>query len=568
MAIKRRVLDTGDGALEQVTVHLPDRTHHFDLIVEPLRESDGRVTGLVGASRDVTERVNAEAERARLSAAIEQAAESVVITGTDGTIQYVNPAFERLTGWTLAEALGKNARILNSGRQDPALYRELWATLLRGETWRGTLINRRKNGDTYTAEVVISPVRDATGRVANYVGLQRDVTRERLLDEQLRQSQKIEAIGQLTGGIAHDFNNLLTVIIANAALAQGELPNELTEIRGYLTDLEAAARRGSGTVRKLLAFSRRERLSLAPLDLGAAIADFARVLQHFLPENIAVRLGPRPDDASVIADAGAVEQIVLNLATNARDAMPAGGTLTLEVGSTEATAEDVALPGIGVERPGRYVTLTVTDTGTGIDPRIRPRIFEPFFTTKPPGAGSGLGLPMVLGLMQQHNGFVRVDTNPALGTAVRLYFPADRSGEPAASAHAEAATATRGSETLLVVEDEEPLRQVASRGLSKLGYTVLVATDGLEGWETWQARREDVAIVVSDVVMPRLGGAELVARIRQAGSRVPVLLVSGYAGRELSGAEDFGPGVEVMGKPWTATDLARRVRHMLDGARG
>ena len=563
-AIKRRVLETGVGAREQVSIRMPDRTQQFDLIVEPLRGPDGRVVGLVGASRDVTDRFHAEFERARLSAAIAQAAEAIIMTDTDGAIRYANPAFERLTGWTLPEVVGKNPRILNSGRQSRELYEGLWATLLRGETWRGSLINRRKNGETYTAEAVISPVRDAAGRVVNYVGLQRDVTRERLLDEQLRQSQKMEAIGQLTGGIAHDFNNLLTVIIANAALAQGDLPAEFGEIHSYLTDLEAAARRGSGIVRKLLAFGRRERLSLAPLDLGTAVAEFAHVLQHFLPENVAVRIGPRNGAATVLADAGAVEQMVLNLATNARDAMPGGGTLTLEVGATEVGTEDVKRD-IGIDRPGRYVTLAVSDTGTGIDPKIRARIFEPFFTTKPPGSGSGLGLSMVLGLMHQHHGFVHVRSEPGHGTQVVLYFPsavAEPEGRPE---RAEAAPSLKGSETVLVVEDEAPLRQVASRALSKLGYTVLLAEDGLAGWETWQARRDDIAIVVSDVVMPKLGGPDLLARIRDAGGTVPVLLVTGHGGNHLAGAEELGPRVEVLVKPWTTSDLARRLRAMLDG---
>jgi PAS domain S-box-containing protein len=564
-ALKRRVLETGEGAHQEVAVHLPDRTLHYDLIVEPLKGPDGAVVGVLAASRDVTERVRADAERARLSAAIEQAAEGVIITGTDGAIVYVNPAFERLSGWTLAEVQGQNPRILNSGKQGPEVYEDLWATLLRGETWRGAMVNRRKNGELYTAEAVISPVRDSAGCVVNYVGLQRDVTRERILDEQLRQSQKMEAIGQLTGGIAHDFNNLLTVIIANAALAQGELPKEMEEVRGYLTDLETAARRGSGTVRKLLAFGRRERLSLVPLDLGAAVADFARVLRHFLPENITVRLELQQGDGAVLADAGAIEQIVLNLATNARDAMPSGGTLTLSVGRADVTTEDLAL-GLGVERPGSYVTLAVTDTGTGIDAPVRARIFEPFFTTKPPGAGTGLGLPMVLGLIEQHKGFVHIDSEPGKGTAVRLYFPTTEQEGLAPGERGESAPTRGGTETILVVEDEDALRQVASRALAKFGYTVLLAPDGEEGWETWQAKERSIAIVVSDVVMPRLGGPELLARIRKAGSNVPVLLVTGYAGRELPEGGQPGALVEVMTKPWTATDLARRVRGLLDAA--
>ena len=521
-------------------------------------DTGGRLC-LMGVARDVSERRRADEERALLGGALEQAAEIAIITDTEGTIQYVNPAFERVTGYGRQEAIGKNPRLLKSGAQNPDIYRLLWDTLTAGGVFAGTIVNRKKNGETFVAEMQISPVRDAGGRVTHYVCLQRDVTREQDLEEQLRQAQKMEAIGLLAGGIAHDFNNLLSVILTNATLVKEDLP-PASPGQGCLTDLMDATNQGAAMVRKLLAFSRRERLSPALVRVASALGDIARTLRRLLPASITVKLEPGTSDPAIMADAGALEQIVLNLATNARDAMPEGGTLTLQLGEVDLRLEEEALVH-GIDQPGHYACVAVTDTGHGMDAATSARAFEPFFTTKSQGAGTGLGLAMVFVVMRQHHGFVHLYSEPGRGTTVRLFFPVvtDPGAEPAQTAPG----LPGGSETILVVEDEEMLRRTTARALGKLGYHVLLASDGEEALRVLAAQGERIDLVLTDLVMPRMGGLELVRQIRASARRVPCLLMSGYpAGAE--GAATAPPELSLLQKPWTMAKLAGSVRAALD----
>ena len=519
--------------------------------------------GVLTFFRDITERKRAEEELALVSTALTQSGEVALIADLEGTIQFVNPAFERVTGYSAAEAVGQNPRILKSGAQGPEVYREMWDTLTSGRVFAGTFVNRRKNGDHYVAEVVVSPVRNAAGEVTHYVGQQRDVTREHDLEEQLRQAQKMEAVGQLTGGIAHDFNNLLGVILANTSLLGAALEGQASEPLGYLEDIEKAAEAGSAMVKKLLAFGRRERLAPTPVALGRAVRQLEQTLHRFLPETVIIRVDVAEPGPSALADSGALEQMLLNLATNARDAMEGGGTLTIAVREVEfQEADTVVLQGI--DRPGRYACLSVSDTGAGMDAATQERIFEPFFTTKPAGAGTGLGLPMVFGLMKQHGGFVRVYSEPGQGTAVRLYFPAVAAAANAPARVAEPERRLRGTETLLVVEDQEMLRRATARALEKLGYQILVASDGAEGLRAFTEHAERVRLVISDRVMPELGGVELYRCLRDAGHDVPFLLMSGYAA-DAGGITPVPEGLTIIEKPWTVEDLASRVRALLDG---
>jgi PAS domain S-box-containing protein len=496
-----------------------------------------------------------EQRLARLSRVVEQTAEAVIMTDPDGTITYVNPAFERITGYSTAEVIGRNPRLLKSGQQSAETYRAVWARVIAGESWSGTFVNRKKDGSHYTADVVISPIRSADGRITALVGLQRDVTRERELQDQLRQAQKMEAVGQLTGGVAHDFNNLLNVVLANGALIEstGLLRPELAP---YLADIQAAARRGSDMIRKLLAFSRREQLARRAVDPVMLVGEVLRTLRHTLPETIACELDAPVLVPEIEADAGAVEQMLINLATNSRDAMPQGGTLRVSVYPEPFTA--------GLEAP--EVEITVLDTGEGMEDAVRARLFEPFFTTKPAGRGTGLGMAMVYGLMQQHSGTVRVESTVNVGTAVRLRFRR-AVGQLAPDAKRVAAAAPRGgSETVLLVEDEEALRRAATRILERFGYRVLAARDGVEALEVFRAHRDTVALVVSDVVMPRMGGEELLAALHHERPGLPVFLATGYTQTDLSGPAQAASGVWFIQKPWAASELLALVREVLDRA--
>ncbi len=387
----------------------------------PFRDGQDKICGLVGIGRDITERKRAEAANARLATAVEQAAEAIVITDPEGTILYVNPAFERTTGYTSPEAVGQSPRILKSGKHDAAFYQQMWDTLSRGKVWTGRIINKKKNGTLYEEETSISPVFDSDGKIANFVAVKRDVTQEVALETQLRQSQKMEIIGQLAGGVSHDFNNILTVIQGNASLLlNAELkPDEKTECTQQILH---AAERAASLTRQLLIFSRKQVMQPANLSLNEVVEQMTKMLRRVLGENISLQSNYAANLPLIHGDPGMIEQVLMNLVVNARDAMPAGGSLTIATGVKRFDNEQAEqIPGAS---PGLHVWLAVSDTGSGIAPEILSHIFEPFFTTKEVGKGTGLGLATVYGIMQQHHGWITVTSEVNRGTTFQIQFPA------------------------------------------------------------------------------------------------------------------------------------------------
>ncbi len=376
------------------------------------------------------------------------------------------------------------------------------------------------------------------------------------LEGQLRQAQKMEAVGQLTGGIAHDFNNLLTVILSTARLMEDAIPPSSVDAREDLADLKAAAQRGAEMIRKLLAFSRAGQLSFEPHALDRVLAEALQMLRRVLPASVQIEAEIDPTTPPVRTDPGAVEQMVLNLATNARDAMPEGGTLHLRLGAMYIDQAFVGRRGWG--RVGDYAALTVSDTGSGMDSEVLTRLFEPFFTTKPPGQGSGLGMSMVYGLMKQHGGFVDVASTPGAGTSVTLYFPA-AAETPTADRPAPVRVARGNGGNILLVEDEPELRRAAQRLLESQGYRVLVAADGEQGLAMARAHHEELDLVVSDVVMPRMGGPALYVALARERINLPFLFTSGYTAREVRDRTPLPAGVTVLHKPWDVEELTAAV---------
>jgi two-component system, cell cycle sensor histidine kinase and response regulator CckA len=378
---------------------------------------------LVGSHVDITDRKRDELEKARLIQAVEQATDSVVITDTAGTIVYVNPAFEQVTGYTRDEALGKNPRILKSGVHSRQFYQEMWATLLRGEVWRGSMVTRRKDGTLVDEVGAISAIRDATGATISYAAVKRDVTRERKLEKQLLQSQKLESIGRLAGGVAHDFNNLLTVIHGNAAMMLMDVPGG-ADVKAYAHEIVDATDRAARLTRQLLMFSRQQVMQKEPLDLVQTIERMTEMLTRLIGENILLQTRLELETPRIFADCSMVEQILMNLAVNARDAMPRGGELIVSATKAQFTQADAEQ---NIEcSPGLYACLAVSDTGDGIPDSVLPRIFEPFFTTKEVGKGTGLGLSTVHGIVKQHRGWIDVESKPGAGTTFRVYMPTSR----------------------------------------------------------------------------------------------------------------------------------------------
>ncbi|OGG45199.1 MAG: hypothetical protein A3F84_09405 [Candidatus Handelsmanbacteria bacterium RIFCSPLOWO2_12_FULL_64_10] len=509
---------------------------------------------------NITERKRAEEEHARLSRAVEQAAESIMITDPDGTIIYVNPAFEWVTGYSREEVVGQNPRLLKSGRQDAAFYREMWNTLTRGEVWTGRFINRRKDGTLFEEEAVISPIRNGDGKVVNYVAAKRDVTQEVALEAQLRQAQKMEAVGTLAGGIAHDFNNLLTTIIGFAQLAlmeEGVSPL----VREYIARIPEQGKRAAQLISQLLTFSRKAITEKQPMSLTPLVKETVKMLERTLPENVAIQLNAPGEVAQVNADPTQMQQVIMNLCINASHAMPCGGEMTVRI--EDVTLDEAYCRKYVYARPGRHVCLSVRDTGMGMTPEVQARIFEPFFTTKGVGEGTGLGLAVVYGIVKGHEGHTNVYSEVGKGSEFKVYLPAMNVGTTLVVAP-EKESSPGGMETLLLVEDDPTVLATGRAMLERLGYTVLTAADGEEALGVYRARRGEVALVLTDMVMPRMGGEELYEALVEVEPGVKVALMSGYSlKQDLS--DLWAKGLKgFVQKPLDLYQLGKVVRQALD----
>lgn len=419
-------------------------------------------------------------------------------------------------------------------------------------------------GQTRTVRVVKTPVRDDQGRIVGVLGIFWDVTRERALEEQLRQAQKLDAVGRLAGGIAHDFNNLLTAVLGNIDLTLAQMPGQESS-RELLAAANQAAVRAAELTNQLLSFSRQSPLCPRPLSLNGCVDEAVRMLSRTLDPRITVNVSGRPDLWSVEADAGRMVQVLMNLCLNARDAMSEGGMLAL---TTENVVLDEAFAAMHLDsRPGEFVRLQIRDTGQGMAPEVRARIFEPFFTTKGLGKGTGLGLSVVLGIVQQHQGWIECMSEVGRGTRFDLYLPrADRLEENVAAPVPAGAPRGRG-ETILLVDDEPLLRDLGSMILETYGYRVLVAADGLEAIELFMRERSRISLVVLDLSMPRLSGRDAYRRLLRIDPHVRVLFTSGYSGSSARHAEVTPRAEGFIDKPYRPEDLALQVRTALDRPR-
>ena len=509
--------------------------------------------------REAAARQAAEEERARLAMAVEQAGESIVVTDTDGTIRYVNPAFERVSGYRREEVLGKNPRVLKSGRQSEAFYRELWDGLSRGQTWRGYFVNRRKDGTLFEEEAVISPVRDASGGVVNYVAVKRDVTEERRKEEQVRRSQRMEAVAKLAGGIAHDFNNLLTAVIGYADLLILQHPDD-GHHRRHAEEIKRAGTRAANLTRQLLAFSRQQVLQPRELGLNEVLSGMETSLRRTLGDRIELSILRGDRLGKVKADPSQVEQVLTNLATRARDAMPSGGKLVVETANAEL--DDAYARRHLFVRPGPYVMVAVSDTGQGMDAEAQAMLFEPF--TSNAGSERGLGLSSVYGIVKQSDGYIWVYSEPGGGTTFKVYLPRV-DGESAV--RPVAAERLRGSETVLVVEDEALVLDILREVLSGHGYTVLTAANGEEGLRVLSSHPGPIHLLLTDVVMPMMAGPDLSDRAAALRPETRTLFISGYTEHTVIRHGVSGRGAGFLQKPFTPEAVARKVREVLDAAK-
>jgi PAS domain S-box-containing protein len=526
---------------------------------------DPQIAGVVLNTRDITERKGLQEAQRRLATAVEQAAEAIVITDVQATILYVNPAFEKITGYSPQEAVGQNPRLLKSGRQDLRFYTEMWNTLVKGEVWHGHFINKRKDGKLYEEDASITPIRDAAGQIVNYVAVKRDVTHEVQLEGQLRQAQKLEAVGQLAGGVAHDFNNMLAVIRGNAELLLMDEEPLGARARDYVKHVIAAAEHATKLTRQLLIFSRKQAMQSQPVALNDLIGNLTKMLKRVVREDIRLECRYAARLPFIQADPGMLEQVLLNLVLNARDAMPKGGQLLITTEGTNVTEADAQTN--REARAGEFVCLTVSDTGTGIAPELLQRIFEPFFTTKEVGMGTGLGLATVYGIVKQHQGWIEVSSRLGEGATFKIFLPAipppvEKAGEAQADARLGG-----GTETILLVEDDEEVRLITRRVLERYGYAIWEASTAREAREVWLSHREGIALLLTDIIMPEgVTGRDLAEELRKDRPGLKVVFMSGYSTEVVGKGTQFfrRTGSHFLQKPCSPGTLLQTVRQCLD----
>jgi PAS domain S-box-containing protein len=565
-----RVYTTGEPFIgRQMPVRLarapgaPLETRYVDIVYQRLMDTDGD-RALVSHGVDVTEQVlardNAQLASAQLAAIVRSSIEAIMTADMEGRITSWNPAAERLFGFSREEILGRHISILHP--DGPEQTSTLLEAVLRGEiTEEPAAARSRKDGTVVQVSVTLFPLRNLDGGIIGMSAVARDTTERSELDAQVRQAQKMEAIGRLAGGVAHDFNNLLTVIGAHSAF----LLESLDPSDPQYEDAEAirkAGIRASGLTRQLLAFSRKQLLKPTRLALNAIVEDTRRMLERLVGEDVRIVTRLASDLGYVIADASQFDQVLMNLVVNARDAMPDGGSLTITTRNVDLTANMTAAR--RVIPPGNYVVLEVTDTGVGMDAAVQARLFEPFFTTKEPGQGTGLGLATVYGIVKQSGGYVLVTSALAQGTTFHVYLPHVVVEKPGDELQVNEIASTAGVETVLVVEDESAVRDIARSVLSRLGYVVLLAPGGHEALATSAAFASTIHLVVSDAVMPGMGGAEAVQRLQQQRPGLKALFMSGYTDDEMMRSGIVSSEVRFLQKPFEPAGLARAVRDALD----
>ncbi len=559
-----RVAGAGALRVELVQHHRSGTRIDVESDANVLRGPDGSITGYFVANRDITERKRAEEalarSEARFRALIEKSTDLIFVLDAEKRFQFWSASATEALGWAPDDVLGRTPFDFIHPDDHGAVAAALEAVLAAdGGTRRASMRCRHKHGswreiESHARNLLAEPA--VRGVVVN----SRDVTEQRALERQLQQAQKLECVGQLAGGVAHDFNNLLTVILSGAealardvASASAPDPEVVAEIRG-------AGERARDLTRQLLAFARRQVIAPVPVDLDELLRSAGRLLRRVLGEDIALVSNLQADLWPIRCDPGQLEQVVLNLGVNARDAMPKGGTLTIETSNQEVGPAEAALyPGIA---PGPHVRLAMHDSGIGMAPEVRSRLFEPFFTTKPVGKGTGLGLATVHGIVKQSGGFIRVESEPGYGTTFEMVFPriveaASREGEAACPA------TTGGVETILLVEDDPHVCSVTARALADAGYTVLVARNGIEAVELLASHPGQLDLLVTDVVMPGVDGRQLADSVRKEWPDARVLFVSGHAHDVLGRRGMLDGAVDLLLKPYTAGSLLGRVRRAL-----
>lgn len=545
------------------------RRRWLQTVKRPLGKDPNNQELLLGVATDITARKEAELEIRKLKLGIERSGEIIFMTDVEGNIVYVNPAFEKTYGYSAEEVLGQTPRILKSGLTGKAAYDAFWGALLSKQVVSGEIANKTKDGRILTIDSTANPVLDDQGSMIGFLAIQRDITANKLAEEalrrseeQLRQALKMEAVGRLAGGVAHDFNNLLAVIIGQTELAQVRM-GDGHPLAGSIAAIDTAAQRAADLTQQLLAFSRKQVLAPKVIDLNQIVSATEKMLRRVIGEDIELVASAAPDLWPVLADPGQIQQVVMNLVINARDAMPSGGTLIIRTTNTVLSKETTFTTGRVVAGP--YVSLSVQDTGVGMDRETMTRIFEPFYTTKEAGKGTGLGLSTVLGIVEQSRGYLDVSSRVGEGTTFRIFLPpADATVKPDSQDPEKSQVSdSGGSETILIVEDEPGVREMMSSMLAMSGYKVHSCSGGQEAVALLETRDCKIDLLITDVIMPGMSGVELAIRASRVSPHLRVVYMSGYTDDVLARGGVLTEGALLLQKPFRIEVLKRIVRTAL-----
>ena len=530
--------------------------------VRPWYADDESIGGLVIYSEDITASRQAEAGLQLQSAALAAAVNAMAISGANGIIEWVNPAFLRISGFDEGELLGKSLHeLVDTGVQDAAVYRKLWSTISQGQPFQGELVNRRKDGSQYNELMSITPLRDGSGQISHYIVIKQDISEQKRLEALLLRTQRLESVGRLAGGLAHDLNNLLMPMLMAPPVLRMFVQDPIA--LESLDSIETCAQRGANIIRQLLTFSRGQPGVQVPVELRLLLRDMAKIVQEAFPKNITLHQAVARDLSQVQGDATQIHQVLMNLCVNARDAMPSGGSLSLALRNVEVSAERAAVHGAA---PGLYVLLSVSDTGSGIAEQNIEKIFDPFYTTKPASEGTGLGLSTSLGIVQGHHGFIEVESVLGRGTEFRVYLPAHEPTLAGALTTARAALPHGQGQLVLVVDDEVLARRVTCRILEQYGYQTLEAGNGAEGLRVFRSHRDKLRLVITDLMMPLRDGVSFIHDLAQEpyeAAAVPVIAITGYTSDSNAIAEVVQLAAATLMKPFSAESLLSAISKAL-----
>jgi len=539
--------------LKQLSRLMP-RVGTGDIRSKPFQQAPLEIRKLANALRAVDAALIEKSKQAnQLVQVIEQAEEMVILTDIDGVTLYVNPAFERISGFSSTEALGQTPSIVKSGEHNQEYYARMWNLLLAGKVWRDDFKNRNKDGDIYEVTQTITPLLDEDGRIAGFAAVQRDVTQQRKIDRKLQHTDRVDSLGVLAGGIAHDFNNLLTAILGNASIASKKL-DQTSPAHKYIQNIESASLSAADLCRQMLAYSGKGQFVIKPVNLTELIEGMGKLIDVSINKNIVMRYQLTEILPMIDADIAQIQQVALNFLTNASEAIgDKSGVISLATGVMHAD-RDYLHNSIGEAhlKSGRYVYLEVSDTGCGMDVATQKKIFDPFFTTK--FTGRGLGMSAILGIIKGHHGALRIYSEVGQGTSFRVLFPESKLQHWQEDHTTTASVAGCGA--VLIVDDEETIREVASAMLEDMGFSTLTATNGVEGMECYRKHQDEITFVLLDMTMPKMNGEECYRQLRQINAKVAVILSSGYNEQEAT-SRFAGKGLAgFVQKPYTSQQLA------------